>query len=779
MISQSQPILAKSATEGASEHAHLRQHLTDVFESAREVLRASGSDQLNAMGLPFDQWGERFRRTVLLAAAIHDLGKANNQFQSMIQGISVSQTIRHEWISVWIAEQPNVKEWLLPAVDGCEKSWRAAMAAVAGHHPKHLRCSPQTADFVKACEPLEVLTSHDSFAECLVEIQSLLNLSDPPTEIESVVLGGAEDHARPRLFIEKVETWTESLSAQNTSDRCWSKFCACVKACVVASDVAGSALWEHITTQSGRHAWIAETLARRPSTTQLDSIVANRLGNHEPRRFQTEIADSPADVTLVEAGCGSGKTVAAYMWAANQHAGRRLWFCYPTTGTASSGFQNYLLEAESNNAGKLRVVDGADLFHSRTHYDKLQMLSTNEAEERLDDASIRVESLKAWDTKIVACTVDSLLLILQNQRRGLYAWPAISQSVIVFDEVHSYDDVLFGNLLTFLQQLPGIPVLLMTASLPIARREAIEKLTTRVGRSFHSIAGPEDLEMLPRYLHHQVDTSTTSEDAFKIARKEFDDNGRVLWISNTVERTRKVGIELSDCNSIVYHSRFIYKDRVERHNEVTALFDSDSAGLSSTSQVAEMSLDLKHATLLITELAPIPALIQRLGRLNRAAHPDQPADKRTPKSFIVIEPRDSKDEIVSLPYTDEELELARAWLASLGQKPLSQSDLVDAWRAIDKTARVRAVPSGWLTGGMETPVDSIREAGYGVTVIREADLKDSQSAGSVVQYTLPMNYPRADNWSLPFRRAGFPVASDSAIDYCPQTGAVWSTFVII
>lgn len=772
-------ILAKSSTATETLHAELSQHLKDVFESAFQVVHSSGSDQLAAMGLGIEEWQERFRRTVLLAAAIHDLGKANNQFQGMIHGESASQIIRHEWVSVWIANQPKMKDWLLPAVDGCESCWHVAMAAVAGHHPKHLRCSPQSRDFEKASESLEVMTWHEGFKECLIEIQSLLGLANPPTEIDSIVVGGANDHAGPRRFVGMVENGTDDLKEQCRSDQSWKRFCACVKACVVASDVAGSALWEHIETASGRHDWIADTLTRRPSTEQLDSIVANRLGKHQPRKFQTDIADSSADVTLVEAGCGSGKTVAAYMWAAKQHAGRRLWFCYPTTGTASSGFQNYLLEAESNENGKLRVVDGADLFHSRTHYDKLQMLSTSELDERIDDASVRVESLKAWDTKIVACTVDSLLLILQNQRRGLYAWPAISQSAIVFDEVHSYDDILFGNLLTFLQELPGIPVMLMTASLPLARRQAIEKFTTRVNRTFHAIAGPEDLESLSRYQQYADDTSTTVEDAYEMAREEFDNNGRVLWISNTVERTRQVGIELSDCNSIVYHSRFVYKDRVERHNEVTKLFDSDSAGFSSTSQVAEMSLDLKHATLLVTELAPIPALIQRLGRLNRAAHPDQPADKRTPKRFVVIEPRDSRDEIMSLPYTDEDLELARAWLASLGREPLSQSDLVDAWRAIDKTTKVKAVKSGWLTGGMETPVDSIREAGYGVTVIRESDLPNSQADGSVVQYTLPMNYPRADNWRLPFRRAGFPIASDSAIDYCPRTGAVWSTFVII
>ena len=49
---------------------------------------------------------------------------------------------------------------------------------------------------------------------------------------------------------------------------------------------------------------------------------------------------------------------------------------------------------------------------------------------------------------------------MQNNKRGLFAWPALAQSAFVFDEIHAYDDRLFGALLRFLRDLPGLPALL-------------------------------------------------------------------------------------------------------------------------------------------------------------------------------------------------------------------------------------------------------------------------------------------------------------------------------
>ena len=94
------------------------------------------------------------------------------------------------------------------------------------------------------------------------------------------------------------------------------------------------------------------------SGTELGAIVRD-IQDRNPnfsalRPFQERTAKTPSPAVLI-AACGGGKTVAAYEWA-KQYEGRKLFFCYPTTGTASAGFADYLF-AQS----KLE----RDLIHSR------------------------------------------------------------------------------------------------------------------------------------------------------------------------------------------------------------------------------------------------------------------------------------------------------------------------------------------------------------------------------------------------------------------------------
>src|SRR5262245_39508938 len=100
----------------------LPQHLKDVFEAARRVLDNSGDAQLRAIGLELNSYLDRFRRIVTLAAAVHDLGKANDHFQAMIIGRrdvrQNPQGLRHEWVTVLMLT--NLREWLLPALGNCE-----------------------------------------------------------------------------------------------------------------------------------------------------------------------------------------------------------------------------------------------------------------------------------------------------------------------------------------------------------------------------------------------------------------------------------------------------------------------------------------------------------------------------------------------------------------------------------------------------------------------------------------------------------------------------------
>src|SRR5581483_4686256 len=96
------------------------------------------------------------------------------------------------------------------------------------------------------------------------------------------------------------------------------------------------------THKAERDRWIAGAFDRKPTGEQLARVVSVKLGGQPLREFQRQIGGSTAPVTYVRAGCGSGKTAAAYHWAATQYPGRRLYFCYPTTGTATEGFRDYL-----------------------------------------------------------------------------------------------------------------------------------------------------------------------------------------------------------------------------------------------------------------------------------------------------------------------------------------------------------------------------------------------------------------------------------------------------
>src|SRR5262249_55467421 len=156
---------------------------------------------------------------------------------------------------------------------------------------------------------------------------------------------------------------------------------------------------------------------------QLGQVVAERLGPHPLRPFQQQVAGSPSRVTFVRAGCGTGKTIGAYHWAATRCPGKRLYVCYPTTGTATEGYRDYLFDPEGQS-GKF----GAELFHGRAEVDLDLILGVPQDSDRGDDALVRLDSLQAWSTPVVSCTVDTVLGLIQNNKRGLYAWPALAGS---------------------------------------------------------------------------------------------------------------------------------------------------------------------------------------------------------------------------------------------------------------------------------------------------------------------------------------------------------------
>jgi CRISPR-associated endonuclease/helicase Cas3 len=614
--------------------------------------------------------------------------------------------------------------------------------------------------------------------------------------------------------------------AEDRSDPEYDRFIAITKAIGIAADVCASAYARTHDAEDGRPIaeFVAESLAAGLKPADLDELMwryvwdhadedVNRPDNQEGfphgfqfRQFQLDIAESDHDsaprslLTLAVAGCGSGKSLAAYLWAwrwcqawaVEGLTDFRFHFTLPTTGTATEHFKDYALAC-----GVSPKLKG--LSHSRSTVDLAFVAqetapqeegrdpsdTSKQAVEMLKAQADKIESLDLWGTPLVVGTADTVLGLMANARRSAYSFPALMKSSFVFDEIHAYDEELFGHLLAFLETFPNIPVLLMTASLPKARQAAIEA----VRRDLRIVKGPEEHEVRRRY---EIPRLISKEEVWDRIRDCLSNPslGKVLWVRNqvdwAVDSYQDCFKRLSGPKPFIglYHSRFRYKDRARVHAEVVKKFKSPGEPcILVATQVAEMSLDLS-ADLLITDLAPIPALIQRLGRLNRFAETDEGPSG---VSFFT-KPPDFP------PYFEEDLARAQEWHDELGKQKrrLSQRDLSKAFSGLDdgqavdlQKARRRAV---FVSGLWQTFPASTRGEGYTMTVVLQEDYEDFPEA-RLRDAAFRRDWLRENEVSIPIRAemrawktfGRTPIAPRDAVTYghidsqdpSRRTGAKW------
>lgn len=753
---------------------YLDRHLRDVLLCARAIAATTQDAQLRCFGLDPIHYRDRFRKILFISAVCHDLGKASSHFQAMLSQrngnapSAIRQAVRHEWITWFLLCQKEMMTWIKTNLDHdySDIDWNLILWSVTGHHPAYGRSIPRERSN-GSCDAIDIYLSHPDYQSCLDLIAEVLGETACPLSLCS------QTYSAERDVLDSIREFSADSRLRWIE---WRKdpsivgLLAAAKNSLVAADVAGSAVphpsEDSLTNIELWQRTIVEKLSLAPSDHQLESLVGERLirdGNQfSLRPFQTRVAEEASDVTLVTAGCGSGKTLAAYHWARMHCPGKRLYFCYPTTGTATEGFRDYLFDSDEHVPKA-----GVGLFHGRSQVDQRIILETREDDSDQQDSFARIRSLQSWGVPIVSCTVDTVLGIIHNQRRAIYSWPSLCNAALVFDEIHSYDDSMFGALLAMLKKMPGIPVLLMTASLPSSRLAILRKLMKNHSRELSEIQGPEELESLKRYSFEVCDEDCIVERI----QSELRHNGKILWVSNTVNRAiaayrRCLGLTES---KIVYHSRFRYLDRVRRHKEVIDSFRSPGSSIAWTSQVAEMSLDLS-ATLLVTDLAPIPALIQRLGRLNRRAC----SDKDPIRPFVVIEPKDDQGKILPLPYTTKQLADARDWISKL-PPAISQIDLVSTWEAMNCAgSEIIDSSSSWIDGGLERDVKEIRDATPSINVIRTADVEDViNGRKSILEVAIPMNQPRGITMGGRKHIKGAMVVEEDELRYSETLGAEW------
>jgi len=725
-------------------------HIDNVLKVGETLISTVGARSLESLGIPFSMIDD-LKQAVVRSICLHDLGKANSHFQRALQtGEQLPQALRHEFIGTWLPLAfPQLDEWLFR---NCRENVRlSVLIAVLGHHLKVRDGQSLEARAGSGDTKITVFCSHSDFYSSLKASAKQIGIKDAPPKLIRREIDLLESPQLPEL-----QNWLlDTTEWYENADPMIRRFVAIIKAILIAADVAGSALPK---IKADLTAWTEEVLKRVCLDGELYDVALTRLGGQRPHAFQEKVAASKHTVTFVKAGCGSGKTVAAYLWAAQHAAGRKLFFCYPTTGTATEGFRDYIIPAEMSPESRL--------LHSRAECD-LKYLIENPEDDALQNTT-RLESLSSWDVPLVLCTVDHVLWLIQNGRRALFSSPAIVNGAFVFDEIHQYDDRLFSALLRFIDAFRGAPMLLMTASLPHPRLNALQKVLQEIGQELNIIEGPSDLERIPRY------TIGNIEDAipWDVIAETMNADGKILWVVNTIDRCMSFTAQASQMGyaPLIYHSRYRYLDRIGKHKAVVEGFRWPGPVLAITTQVCEVSLDLS-ADLLITDLAPAPALIQRMGRLNRRVTPE---DQGNPKQMIVLSVPAPQ------PYEREDLDEARKWLNVLGTGPLSQAALAAAFEDITRDKQVPVGKSEWLDGAPSAVEAPLREAGTTIPVIRAEDesmCTDTQKRPLIEQltwYAIPMPLRHVIAEIAGWKRLGFTfVAPPGRINYSDEWGAKW------
>jgi len=224
---------------------------------------------------------------------------------------------------------------------------------------------------------------------------------------------------------------------------------------------------------------------------------------------------------------------------------------------------------------------------------------------------------------------------------------------IILDEIHTYSDFIQAIVLKIVEILSteGCRIHIGTATMPsVLEKKILEILKIK---NTQVVSLPEDV--LSTYNRHIVHKSNSFEELMPVITQTIKEKQKILIVCNRVANAQNVFSQLKytypQVPSMLIHSRFRRSDRNRLETELKEVYNqSKEPCIVVATQVVEVSLDISF-DLMITETAPIDALIQRFGRINRRRN-ESTIGKYKPV-YVIVPPENKK---ACLPYSYEVLQ---------------------------------------------------------------------------------------------------------------------------
>lgn len=395
------------------------------------------------------------------------------------------------------------------------------------------------------------------------------------------------------------------------------------------------------------------------------STLAGRSLDPSPVQAWAQSVPLPAGpvLALIEDVTGGGKTEAALLLAQRLVAAGRargVHVALPTMATATAMYRRlgpaYRRFYDKDERPSLMLSHGRSGL-DRTFRDSILPVEDAPATcgqaEETDSAAecaawLADDRRKAFLADIGAGTIDQAILGVLPSKHQALRLAGLAEQVLVIDEAHCYDSYVsteLDRLIAFQAALGGHTIVL-SATLPLAtRRRLAAGWASALGGSLlltindypcavlaAAGAPPVEVKLDPREEMGRTVTVTrlATRDAVEARIAEAAAAGAaVLWVRNTVTDVIEAAASLRAAGLPVqlFHARFAAVDRAAIEADVVSSFgrNGDPAGrrgrILVASQVAEQSLDIDF-DLVVTDLAPIDLILQRMGRLWR--HPERP-----------------------------------------------------------------------------------------------------------------------------------------------------------
>ncbi|MFY1686177.1 CRISPR-associated helicase Cas3' [Micromonospora sp. WMMD730] len=622
-------MLAKSSQRGRPVES-LTAHLAATLAAADALAERVGRIEVVEKTL-----GELFWQVVRWAALSHDAGKIADGFQDMLAGRSAAWGQRHEVLSLGflplLIDNELLRRWvafgvvthhraLASSPDGAGKP---SIAQTYGHGGLPL------ADFRARIGPVDQAVAAE-LARWLAGTAMSAGLPTlGPATAPDVV---ASAHA---LLDETLRYWDEQGWAGHDHD---------LAAILVQGAVT---LADHL---SSAHGTLHRTQPIAPGfvTRLAGDFAASGRALH---RHQEQARDVRGHL-LLRAPTGTGKTEAGLLWAAGQVAE----LMATVGGVPRVVYTLPYLASINAMARRLGRLLGGDevtgVAHSRAASYHLATAISAEDENAAatpgtaDEDARRVAAARKAVSRAAATRLfrETVRISTPYQLlRGALAGPIhagivvdSANSVFVLDELHAYEPVRLGYILATAQlwERLGGRVAVLSATLPTVLAE----LFTQAMRSPVQAVSADPGCVPPRHRVRIRDHTLISPDAIAEMRGRLVAGESVVVVANNVAQAQQLYDALAPSArarhhdspdgtdpdaAILLHSRFRRVDRSHIERRIIGRYGTQAraagrgrGGLVVATQVVEVSLDVDF-DVLFTSAAPLEALLQRFGRVNR------------------------------------------------------------------------------------------------------------------------------------------------------------------